>query len=144
MCVCHVEADELGAIFLFIVNKQSCSPPFVSHDRETLKSRNPPALNLLNDEKRRKKNESILRCSRVLQANPLLYIDNVSTHVYACECCVNAFVRCLHAVACSFLARPCACEYTKACVRTMHMVFVDGQSNIHRVCIECPFSSRIL
>lgn len=50
MFICHVAADELGAIFLFIVNKQSCSPPFVSRDRETLKSHNPSALNLPNGE----------------------------------------------------------------------------------------------
>lgn len=140
MCVCHVAADELGAIFLFIVNKQSCPPPFVSRDRETLKSGNPSALNLSNDGGRgagAKKNENILRRTRVLRANPLLCIDNVCDHAYAragiCERVCALFARSLLA---GFLVRSYACAYANAYVYAHCTVFVDGHSSVHRMSVS--------
>lgn len=148
MCVCHVAADELGAIFLFIVNKQSCSPPFVLRDRETLKSRNPSALNLPNDEtggRGKKKNESILRCTRVLRANPLLCIDNVCAHVCACMLCV-----CVCECVCALFARSCL-QFPRAvvCVRIHKRTRCTRCLSMDtRTCTGClyrvSFQSRIL
>lgn len=57
----------LGAIFLFIVNKQSCPSPFVSRDCKTLKSRNPVRVKFAEWRGNKKKRwKSILRCVRIL------------------------------------------------------------------------------
>lgn len=140
MFICHVAADGLGAIFLFIVNKQSCPPPFVSCDRKTLKSRNPSALNLPNDEenegKGRERKHSSER-TRVLRANPLLCIDNV----YAPMC-----ARYLHAVACELSRAPYVHAYTYKLMRThdAHGVCRWTLGRKQSVCYRASFQSRIL